>query len=73
MASYLLTTSDGLILMDALFSNEGYAEYLLENVRRLGLDPADIRYILITHGTRTTSARCSDSGGYGRPGGNDGG
>lgn len=50
VASYLLTTSDGLILMDALFSNEGYAEYLLENVRRLGLDPADIRYILITHG-----------------------
>lgn len=50
VSSFLLTTSDGLILMDALFANEGYRDYLLENVRKLGFDPADIRYVLVTHG-----------------------
>ncbi len=50
VSSFLLTTSDGLILMDALFADEGYAEYLLENVREVGFDPADIKYVLITHG-----------------------
>ena len=52
VSSFLLTTSDGLILIDALFADEGYAEYLLENVRAVGFDPADIEYILITHGHR---------------------
>ena len=50
VSSFLLTTSDGLILMDALFANEGYRDYLLANVRQVGFDPADIKYVLITHG-----------------------
>ena len=52
VSSYLLTTSDGLILIDALFANEGYRDYLLDNVRKVGFDPNDIRYVLVTHGHR---------------------
>ena len=52
VSSFLLTTSDGLILIDTLFADEGYPQYLLDNVRAVGFDPADIEYILITHGHR---------------------
>ncbi len=52
VSSYLLTTSDGLILIDALFDMAGYPEYLLGNVRQLGFDPADLKYVIITHGHR---------------------
>ena len=47
VSSFLLTTSDGLILVDALFGNEGYRDYLLGNVRKVGFDPADIKYLLV--------------------------
>lgn len=50
VASWALKTSEGLILIDAL-NNDGEAErYIDVGLRKLGLDPADIRYLLITHG-----------------------
>lgn len=52
VASLLLTTSDGLILIDTLYGDEGYGDYLLENIRKVGFDPADLRYVIITHGHR---------------------
>src|SRR3954452_6628904 len=46
---YALTTSDGIVLIDA-----GYPEQLdsvlLLVMKELGLDPARIKYILVTHG-----------------------
>ena len=50
VSSFLLTTSNGLILVDAFFGNEGYRGYLLENVRKLRFDPSDIKYVLVLHG-----------------------
>lgn len=50
VSSWILTTSDGLILFDALFEHEEYGEYLLENMRKLGFDPADLKYLVITQG-----------------------
>ena len=50
VSCYLLPTSDGLILIDALFDMEGYPEYLLDNIRQLGFDPADLKYVVITQG-----------------------
>jgi metallo-beta-lactamase class B len=50
VASWLLVSSDGLILIDSLFSDEEYLEYLLENIRKLGFDPMDLKYILISQG-----------------------
>jgi glyoxylase-like metal-dependent hydrolase (beta-lactamase superfamily II) len=44
----LITTSAGLILIDAAFPDT--ADLIANNVRKLGFDPADIRYILISHG-----------------------
>lgn len=47
VSAWLLRTSDGLVLIDALYGD--YVEHLLDSVRRLGFDPADIHTILVTH------------------------
>lgn len=49
VGSYVMTTSDGLILIDTLYGGE-YTDYLLENMRTMNLDIADIRYVLILQG-----------------------
>lgn len=45
---YLITTPDGHILIDG--SEDPYVEHVLGNIRKVGFDPADIAYILISHG-----------------------
>jgi len=47
-ASYLLVTSEGLVLIDSLF--DPYIETGVEHIRELGFDPADVDYVLGTHG-----------------------
>ena len=49
VASYVITTSDGLILIDTLYGGP-YTPYLLENMRKMGLDIADVEYVLILQG-----------------------
>lgn len=47
VSSYLVTTSDGLVLIDA-----GYAptvDWLLESIRKTGHDPKNVKYIFVTH------------------------
>lgn len=44
---YLVTTSAGLVLIDSGYSQT--VDWLLENVRAAGFDPADIEYIFVTH------------------------
>ena len=46
--SYLLETSDGLVLIDTAFPKT--FDLLLEHIRKIGKDPHDIRHILHTHG-----------------------
>lgn len=46
--AYLLDAGDGLVLLEC-GTPDGY-EKCLENIRSLGCDPADIRFILGTHG-----------------------
>ncbi len=44
---YLVTTSAGLVLIDS-----GYAQtvdWLLESIRKAGFNPADVKYIFVTH------------------------
>jgi metallo-beta-lactamase class B len=48
VSAYLLTTSDGLILIDALYGN--YTKDILQSLRELGFDPRQIKFILCTHG-----------------------
>ena len=48
VAAYVLQTSEGLILIDALYGK--WVNALPGNLRKLGLDPNDIRSVLVTHG-----------------------
>jgi metallo-beta-lactamase class B len=46
---YAITTSDGIILIDAGYPNDVEPE-LLDGMKKLSLDPARIKAILVTHG-----------------------
>lgn len=52
VASYVLTTDEGHILIDTMWDLPGYLEYLLNNIRKVGLRPGDIKYVLILQGHR---------------------
>jgi metallo-beta-lactamase class B len=58
LSAILVSTSDGLVLLDATFAET--ADWVLDNIRKVGFDPADIRYVFITH------ARADHYGGAGR-------
>ncbi|WP_320008639.1 MBL fold metallo-hydrolase [Maridesulfovibrio sp.] len=47
-SSYLVKTTEGLVLLETLECP--YGRWIPANVRKLGLNPADIKYILVTHG-----------------------
>lgn len=44
-ASWLVTTGDGLILLDAV--DQRYADHVVESIGKLGFDPKNIRYLII--------------------------
>jgi metallo-beta-lactamase class B len=47
VGSWLITTNQGLILIDTL---EGaYKEHPIEGIRKLGFDPRNIKYVILTH------------------------
>ena len=49
-SAWALKTSEGIILIDAL-NNTVEAKVLIEDgLRKVGLDPAQIRYVVVTHG-----------------------
>lgn len=48
VSAYVLETRDGLILIDSLYGK--WINPMLANIAKLGLDPADIKYVLVTHG-----------------------
>ena len=48
-SAWALTTSDGIILFDAIFDYSVEAE-VADGLRKLGLNPADIKYVIIGHG-----------------------
>ena len=48
VSAYLITTSDGLIVIDSLFAASH--DQLMSNIRAVGFDPADVEYIFISHG-----------------------
>jgi metallo-beta-lactamase class B len=48
-SSWALTTSDGIILIDTLYD---YAadEAIVGGLKKLGLDPASVKYVIVSHG-----------------------
>jgi metallo-beta-lactamase class B len=47
-AVYALTSSEGIVLLDAGFENK--AEGLVSQLQKVGLDPAKVKFILLGHG-----------------------
>jgi metallo-beta-lactamase class B len=47
--SWALTTSDGIVIIDTLYQYAVEPE-IIDGLKTLGLDPAQIKYVLITHG-----------------------
>ncbi len=50
VGAYALQTSDGIILIDALNNTEEAKNVIEPGMRELGLDPNDIKIIIVTHG-----------------------
>lgn len=47
VSSFLISTSDGLVLLDSTLPTT--ADLVLANIRKLGFNPQDLKYILISH------------------------
>jgi metallo-beta-lactamase class B len=48
-SAWAITTSQGIILLDAIFDYSVEAE-VDEGLRKLGLNPADIKFVIVSHG-----------------------
>jgi len=48
--AWVVETSEGLILIDALNSPEEGREYIESGMAEVGLDPADLKYLFVMHG-----------------------
>jgi metallo-beta-lactamase class B len=48
-SAWAVTTSEGIIIIDPIFDYSVEAE-IVEGLRTVGLDPADIRYVIVSHG-----------------------
>jgi len=48
-SAWAVTTSAGIIVIDPLF-DYSVEDEIVEGLRKLGLDPADIEYVLVSHG-----------------------
>jgi metallo-beta-lactamase class B len=48
VSAWLITSDQGHILIDTV--HEPFSDQLLQNIRKVGVDPKDIKYVLMTHG-----------------------
>jgi metallo-beta-lactamase class B len=48
-STWAVTTSEGIIVIDPVF-DYSVEDEVVEGLRKLGFDPADIRYVLVSHG-----------------------
>jgi metallo-beta-lactamase class B len=48
--AWAITTSDGIILLDTLNSTDEARDVIVPSMKKVGLDPAQIKYIVIGHG-----------------------
>lgn len=48
VSAWIVKTSDGPVLIDTL--HEPFVDQLVKNIRQVGVDPADIKLVLMTHG-----------------------
>lgn len=50
VSAWAITTSDGIILIDAMDNDEEAERIIAGGMRKLGLDPAQIKIVVVTHG-----------------------
>ena len=50
VSAWAIKTSDGIIIIDALNNRAEGAQLIEGGLRKLGMDPANIKYIIVTHG-----------------------
>lgn len=50
VGAYALKTSAGIILLDSLNNSRDAETVIVPGLRTLGLDPADIKYVVVSHG-----------------------
>jgi metallo-beta-lactamase class B len=48
-SSYAVKTSDGIVVIDALDNAKEAEQYIEGGLRKLGLNPADIKYVIVSH------------------------
>jgi metallo-beta-lactamase class B len=48
VSAWIVKTSEGAILIDTL--HDPFAGQLIDNIRKVGVDPKDIKYVFMTHG-----------------------
>jgi metallo-beta-lactamase class B len=48
-SAWAVTTSEGIVIIDPIFDYSVEAE-IVQGLRKVGLDPADIRYVIVSHG-----------------------
>jgi len=50
VGAYALATKDGIVLIDALDNSDEAQNVIERDLRSFGLDPAQIKYVIVTHG-----------------------
>jgi metallo-beta-lactamase class B len=50
VSAWAITTSAGIILIDTLDNPKEADDFIITGFKKLGLDPATVKYILVTHG-----------------------
>lgn len=50
VGTWLINTSEGIILIDAMNNSEDAENIIVPDMKKLGFDPAKIKYVLVTHG-----------------------
>jgi metallo-beta-lactamase class B len=50
VGAWAITTSDGIVVFDTLNNTEEARDILVPGLKKLGLDPAQIKYVVIGHG-----------------------
>lgn len=48
VSAWLVKTSKGAVLIDTLYGE--FTDQLIDNIKKVGVDPADIKMVLLTHG-----------------------
>ena len=49
LSAWAITTSQGIILLDAIY-DYSVEDEVVDGLKKLGLDPADIKYVIVSHG-----------------------